>query len=321
MALARAYLLKRERTGAFPIELAVGITNRCNLDCVFCPQRFKRRPQGNMSLDLLEGVLDQAARYVDAVDLSFDGEPFLHPRWPECVEACHRRGIRTILQTNALLMNEPLAREVLAAGVDSITFSVDAVTASTYRKLKPSGDYERVVANVERFLRLARSRRRRPVTTVQFIRSPENSGEMKEFIRRWRGRGADYIRVKPLMNFAGSLGPAPRRCLRRPCILLWSSMAIHWDGAVPLCCMEIEGRTRMGDAGVETIREIFDNRAFREARALHLGGLAREHPVCRNCDVPTVSWPYVVGSTLVGDFTRRHLIAIFQRFSRLQSRR
>lgn len=321
IALAKSYLLRKDRLNAFPFEVALGITNRCNLDCVFCPRRFGRRPPGNMSLDLLKNLLAQVAPYVDAVDLSFDGEPFLHPQWVECVEACHQRGIRAILQTNALLMDESLAREVLAVGVDSITFSIDAATPETYFRLKPAGDFERVVANAERFLRLARSRSRRPVMTVQFIRTPENAPEVETFLRHWRGRGADYIRVKPLMNFAGSLGQSPRRPLRKPCILLWPSIAVHWDGAVPLCCMEIEGRTKMGDANKERLESIIDNEAFREVRELHLKGRAREHPVCRNCDVPTVSWPYVIGSTLVGDFARRHLIGIIQRFSSLQSRR
>ncbi len=320
IALAKSYLSRRERLNAFPFEVALGITNRCNLNCVFCPQKSGRRPQGNMSLDLLNAILDQVAPYVDAVDLSFDGEPFLHPRWVECVEACHRRGIRVILQTNALRLDESLAREVLAVGVDSITFSVDAAKPETYRRLKPAGDFGRVVANVEKFLHLARARRR-PVTTVQFIHTPENASELKTFLRHWRGRGADYLRIKPLMNFAGSLSPAPRRPLLKPCILLWSSIAVHWDGAVPLCCMEIEGRTKMGDANLESLEGIIDNDAFREMREMHLKKRAGERPVCRNCDVPTVSWPYVIGSTLVGDFTRRHLIGVLQRFSSLQSRR
>jgi len=85
--------------------------------------------------------------------------------------------------------------------------------------------------------------------------------------------------------------------------------------------MEIEGRTGMGDANLDSLKDIIDNKAFREVRKLHLSGRISEHPVCRNCDVPTVSWPFVLGSTLVGDFSRRHLIGVVQKFSKLQSRR
>jgi len=205
IGLARAYLTRRSKINAFPFEVSIGITNRCNLDCKFCPHRFSQRSQGNISLDLLNYLLDQMAPYIDAVDLSFDGEPFLHPRWVECIEACHRHGIRVILQTNNLLMDESLAREIISVGIDFIIFSIDAASEETYSLLKPSGDYSRVVSNVERFLHMSQQQRQRPYTMVQLVKTPENSHEVKPFIRLWKGKGADYIRIKPMFNFGGSI--------------------------------------------------------------------------------------------------------------------
>lgn len=313
LRVAGSYLLRRAQLEAFPLELQLGITNRCNLDCAFCPQRRSRKPKGEISLELLDHLLEQAAPYVDTVDLSFDGEPFLHSRWPECVAACRRRGVKAMLETNALLLDESLAREVLAAGLGSITFSLDADTEETYRKLKPGGDFGRAVANTERFLKLASGRKERPYIQVQFVRAPENEHEAAAFLERWRGRGADAVHVKPMLNFAGSCGPPPARPAWRPCLFLWTSLAVHWDGTVPLCCLEIEGRTEMGNAAEQPLKEIFSGPALAAVRRLHAAGRYREHPVCRGCDVPSVAWPLVLGAALVGDLVRRKLINIKDR--------
>ena len=314
LAIAGAYLRKRPELKAFPFEIQIGITNRCNLDCVFCPQSRSRKKKGKISLGLLDHILQQVKPYVDTVDLSFDGEPFLHPQWVECIEACHRHGIEAMLETNAMLMAPPLAREILKVGVGSITFSIDAASRNVYQRLKPGGDYDRVVANVENFLRLSREKRKRPYIQIQFVRTPDNAHEVRAFIRRWRGKGADVIRIKPMLNFGGSISPASPSPARRPCLFLWSSLSVQWDGIVPLCCLEIEGRTEMGDANEEPLSRIVDNEAFQKVRGLHLAGRYRNHPVCRNCDVPSVAWPFVIGAAFVGDLTRRKLINQVERF-------
>jgi MoaA/NifB/PqqE/SkfB family radical SAM enzyme len=319
LALVRSYLLRRERLNAFPFEIAIGITNRCNLDCSFCPHRISRRSQGNISLDLLDSLVGQIAPYADVIDLSFDGEPFLHPRWSECVRICHRHGVRAILQTNGLLVDAALGGEILEAGVDSITFSVDAATEETYRKLKPGGDYQLVVSNLERFLRMASGRPRRPSITIQFVRGPENKNEAEDFLRFWKGRGADFLRVKPMLNFGGTVSSGFTGGPASPCILLWTSLSIHWDGIVTLCCMDIEGRSPMGDAARDDLKNIVDNEAFRSIRRLHIQGRYAQCPVCRDCDVPPVAWYFALGSAFVNDMTRRELIRLVQRFGFLQN--
>ena len=171
-------------------------------------------------------MLDQIAPFANVVDLSFDGEPFLHSHWADCVEACHRRDIRAILQTNALLLDDSLAREILDVGVDSITISMDAATAETYRILKPGSDFKQVIDNVEHFLSLAQSRSRRSKITIQFVRGPDNRHEVQAFLRKWKNKGADFLRIKPMLNFGGSVDSGFQGEQKKPCILLWTSLSI-----------------------------------------------------------------------------------------------
>ena len=320
LALAKSYLLRKEELNAFPFEVAIGITNRCNFNCSFCPHRVSRRKQGEISLELLDSLVEQVSPYADVVDLSFDGEPFLHSAWEECIGICHRHRVRAIFQTNTLLMNEDVSRRILDSGLDAITFSIDAASPETYYRLKPGGDYELMINNVERFLDLAEPRKKRPHITLQFVRSPENRNELEQFKKRWKNRGADELRIKPMLNFAGSVESGFRGRQRRPCNLLWTSLSIHWDGIVTLCCMEIEGRSDMGDANRSTLKEIVDNEAFREIRRLHLKGEYDKNPICRGCDVPSVPWYFVLGATLIDDLTRRKMVSEAQRLGFLQNK-
>lgn len=321
IALASSYLRRRPSLPAFPFEIQIGITNRCNLDCIFCPQRKSKMKKGAIDLELLDHILDQVLPYVDTVDLSFDGEPFLHPRWIECLESCHHHGVLPMLETNALLLDNNLSRELLAVGVGSITFSIDAATSETYSQLKPSGDYGKVVKNVENFLNLAArvDKGKRPYIQVQFVRTEENSGEAEQFLKQWRGKGADVVHIKPMLNFGGSVGNLPGSSVQtRPCLFLWTSLSIHWDGTIPLCCLEIEGKTNMGSAARQSLADIVNNDNFHRIRELHASGRYREHPICRGCDVPSVAWPFVAGAAFVGDLTRRKIINWIERFQPLR---
>ena len=320
IALVRSYLTRQERLNAFPFEIAIGITNRCNLNCSFCPHRTSHRKQGDISLELLDSLVSQVSPYADVVDLSFDGEPFLHPRWEECIKICQRHSVRATLQTNALLMDDALAHRVLDSSLDSITFSIDAASADTYKRLKPGGDYLLAISNVENFLRLAQTRKKRPQTTLQFVRGPLNRHEVGSFQLYWKGKGADFIRIKPMLNFGGSVNSGFSGGRKKPCILLWTSLSIHWDGIVTLCCMDIEGRTYMGDASRTPLLEIVDGDPFRFVRRIHIEGDYSNHPVCLNCDVPSVAWPFVLGSAFVDDMTRRQLVRLTQKFGFLQNR-
>ncbi|HPJ72531.1 MAG TPA: SPASM domain-containing protein, partial [bacterium] len=252
--------------------------------------------------------------FVDMIDLSYDGEPFLHPQWDRCVRVCRDIGVKAQFETNCLLLDGERASAVLKSGLAAITLSIDAASEETYRSLKPSGDYGRVVANAEVFLALAARAPSRPYIQIQFVSTPQNRHEAAAFRRYWAGKGADAVHVKPMLNFGGSVGPAKNLAAVRPCIFLWTALAIQWDGKVPLCCLEIEGRTRMGDAAESGLRDIFRGKSFEDVRRLHVEGNYRRHPVCRDCWVPSVAWPFVLGAAFTGDLFRRKMINLLDRF-------
>ena len=118
----------------FPTVFYVEPTNDCNLSCIMCPCRKSRKPVGYMSFELFRDVVDQlAGRDVVQLNLHQASESLLHPRIAEMVAYAKERGLRRVrFATNATLLNEHLARDLIAAGLDSVTVSMDSSTAARY---------------------------------------------------------------------------------------------------------------------------------------------------------------------------------------------
>lgn len=98
-------------------------TTRCNFTCGFCAGRAM--PQGDLDWDHFAGFLDAHPELVH-VELQGEGEPMLHPRFFDMVEACRARGIRVGLITNGSLLSEDRVERLLGLGVASIHVSMES---------------------------------------------------------------------------------------------------------------------------------------------------------------------------------------------------
>jgi MoaA/NifB/PqqE/SkfB family radical SAM enzyme len=103
----RQTLLHGERYIIAPHHIQFSPTNRCNAKCPWCSCRNVDRTQV-MPLDEIQRMaLHFANLGTAAVTITGGGEPTLHPRFPEILEACSQRGIQIGLVTNGLLWTAP----------------------------------------------------------------------------------------------------------------------------------------------------------------------------------------------------------------------
>ncbi len=77
------------------------------------------------------------------------GEPLLRGDLPELLRACRRLGMITHLNTNGWLLDRPWAREIVAAGVDSLNVSLDGASPEVHDRVRgQNGAFERAVEAV-----------------------------------------------------------------------------------------------------------------------------------------------------------------------------
>lgn len=305
--LGRAYEEGREVVSAGPAVLYLEAAAVCNLRCPMCPTTIglPREPYRTTIFDLsllprLEKVLPGVARAF----LSGGGEPLLHPRFFDLVRALKRHRIEVYFNSNATLLHEEIRRRIIAAGVDTISFSVDAATPETYRRLRTPADFRQTLENIRGLDRLKRKLNSpRPFLNLQFTLWDENEHELEKMVPLAAELGINHLVIEPLTpvyNFdleyrafyethavpAERVLPALRRAsaAARKLGLIFSSHYLFaaQNPAPPKTCpqpwltfgVRVDGRVftccgmiePMGDLGRESFADIWNGPKYRELR-------------------------------------------------------
>jgi sulfatase maturation enzyme AslB (radical SAM superfamily) len=278
----------RDRAPRMPEIVQIESTNICNAKCVFCPRDEMQRRQGIMTVELFRKIVDECADLgITHIRMHNYGEAFMDRRLVEKVRYAKQKGIREVgMISNGSLITEPVARGMIEAGLDAINISVDASGKEVFEATRIGLKYDKVIANIERLLRLrTESGKRRPKLILSFVRQ-NNSADEAAFIEHWRSI-ADKIHVTDLHNWAGTLNTESD--VNYPCYRPWLTFTVLWDGRVSLCCADFDGKTILGNLNTQTIAEVWNAEPYRDVRREHLESGGPD--VCRACDLPRKDSP------------------------------
>jgi MoaA/NifB/PqqE/SkfB family radical SAM enzyme len=278
----------RDRSPILPEIVQIESTNICNAKCVFCPRDEMHRKQGIMSFDLFKKVVDEcAALGITHVRVHNYGEPFVDRKLVDKIRYAKQKGIREVgMISNGSLINEPVARGMIDAGLDAINISVDASGKEVFESTRLGLKYDKVIANIERIVRIrAELGKKRPKLILSFVRQ-NNSADEQAFIEHWRNI-ADKIHITELHNWGGTLNQESD--VNYPCYRPWLTFTVLWDGRVSLCCADFDGHTVLGDMTTSSIKEIWNGESYRAVRREHLESGGPD--VCRSCDLPRKDSP------------------------------
>lgn len=115
------YLIPRK-----PKNVQISVTNVCNFDCAMC-QRFDLKVNlKHLPFDLYKQILVKIDG-AENIILTGWGEPLTHPDIIEMIKLAKEKGMNVRFTTNGSLLNADMATKLLAAGIDSVTFSIDAI--------------------------------------------------------------------------------------------------------------------------------------------------------------------------------------------------
>ena len=281
---------RRTRLPHPPLRLWIESTNACNLRCVMCPTSLPEAPKrGFMDFALYAKIVDEAAAFAYDTNLHHRGEAVLHPELPRMIRYAHERGLRTMLHTNGTLLDAGKAREIVASGLDYLSFSFDGFERETYEKIRVRASFEQTVANIEGFLREKQARgSRTPYTVIEVInfagRGNADRGAQERFVQRFAGLPLDEVRIKEPHNWAGTVPEGQGADTRHfvPCTFPWFALVVFWDGTVVTCPQDFYGAYPVGDVRTSTPAGDLERRAAaatarRHARPGDLGlqGLRR----------------------------------------------
>ncbi len=184
----------------FPSKLFVETTTHCNLRCPMCAKQARDSAvvDGDMS-EATFAALEPAFPTLESLVLNGIGEPLMHPYLLEWVARARRVMPDSAwigFQSNGLLLDGPLARDLVTAGLDRICLSVDGVRPETFSKVR-EGENLRDMDRAFRVLDGARSRQPgcRLRVGAEFVTMRENLHQLPDTLRWVAERGADFFIV------------------------------------------------------------------------------------------------------------------------------
>lgn len=321
------YLRRRETLNALPVEYIVETTAKCNLYCPMCPRETFRQPKEDMTAEIFDRLVREAAHSAEHMMLIGLGEPFLDPEIFDRIEYCDRHRISTLLSTNGTLLDEAAARRLLRTPLAHVTLSFDGATRESFEFYRKGARFEKVRDNFVRFARMKHESGSRMHVVVQMVRMERNAGEVEDFVRFWNAvPGVDQVRIKE--DETNLMRPAAGHEAgdwKHPCHYLWRGpMYVKHNGDVYPCCQSyMLGGTPVGRIGGQPLEAIWNGAAMREMRRLHARGRAGEIGICSRC-CTTIPHPLLVaGSLLLHGKTVRRLLPAVERlvyFSKLPAR-
>lgn len=305
-----------------PVILTVETGNLCNLRCPYCFTGAEElgRSRSMMSLDLYRRLMDELGDRLFLIELYNWGEPLLNKDLEDMIAIAHNKGVSTFISTNLSLkppvFDEARAERLVRSGLSVLACSIDGATQQVYEQYRVRGDLDAVLRNV----RIVNDAKRKlGVTTPQLVWEyhvfPHNRHEIEQ---------ARAMAEELGMTFAVSKGWIPGDDWDRSayefigagragrCDFLWQRAVVHNDGGVSACCglyykeddfgaVRSEPAVALSALTRERFRDVWNNRQFRESRALFTkaGRPDRyQDSVCFDCP-----------ATLMWDGFRRHVAA------------
>jgi hypothetical protein len=269
----------------FPLHVDFEASFRCNLKCPMCFRpHIDRKDYGDMAFELYQKGIDECAEHgLYSIRLSWRGESTLHPRLVEMVAYAKLKGIKEVsFITNGTLLNESLSNELIQAGLDYITISVDGLPRH-YNRLRAPSTYDGVTERIRRLYELkTRTGAGYPLVKVQAIWTYVK--EDPETFYRHFCPITDNISFDPENDY--SLRDVPQDDAF-VCQYPWQRITITWNGGIPLCISDWNASTLIGDLRRQTIREVWLGAEMNHYREQQRNRKRLSIACCRQCHRPS----------------------------------
>jgi len=268
------------------------------------------RKTGQVNLNDFQQWIDSMAAHLIHVNLYFQGEPFIHPEFLRLVEYAHKRKIFTGTSTNGHFMNESIARDVIASGLDQLIISIDGVTQEVYEQYRIHGKLDKVLESTRALVKQKElMRSATPHIVFQFLVVAPNEHQIPEVFKLANELGVDEVRLKTAQVYdyrnGNSLLPSDERysryvrkedgtyrvknSLENQCWRMWSGCVITWDGRVVPCCFDKDATHALGSVREHSFKEIWNGNAYNQFRRTLLESRAGID-ICANCSEGTKVW-------------------------------
>lgn len=291
-----------------PFVLFIEPTNVCNFRCVACPESFPDYQQlagyyQRMPMSLYQKLIKDMKEIapIKAVKFYHEGEPLLNPELATMIRMVVDEGItdRTELTTNASLLSEKRAIELIESGLKYITISIYSVEEKDHRTITQNKIGPQQIAQNVANLRRIRDMRalKTPLIRAQYLHeSPEGEAAFREayrgiaddlgvqFRHNWNGsdnRDNQLVTISYAPDEAGRQNEFRHR--KETCPEPFYTLCIKANGDVTPCCIDWDGKLKVGSVLTHSLKEIWRGEALYQIQRMHVAKRRSEVVACRDC--------------------------------------
>ena len=270
-------------------KVYVEITNRCNLQCEFCPGT--KRPPRDMRPEEFARLAPEIQKVTGFVYFHVMGEPLFHPQLSRMLEIAEQHKLRVILTTNGTLLAEKAEMLLSSPSLHKVNISLHSMEANGVLSLNTyiracgafakSAGAKKIICclrlwNLDGEVPGLRQMNEKILQTLhETFPEPwaENSKGFRLAPRVFLEWGQRFEWPDSTSRDRGSIGF---------CQALRDQAGILSDGTVIPCCLDHEGELALGNAFAEPLSQILNSP---QARAIYEGFSRRQRvaELCRHC--------------------------------------
>ena len=278
----------------FPIQLDFELNASCNLKCPMCPISAES-PKGKgkstwFDFEFYKELIDYSVKHgTKAIKLNYINEPLIRNDFIKFIDYAKTKGIVDIyFSTNGILLSEKVSENLIKSGLTRLQVSIDAVTQDTYDKVRPGGSLEKVIANLENFLKIKKKLNSTiPLVRVNFVKTTLNEFELDKFINFWNDKVdmigvQEFIKPTKVTNEIKSKKSFKKKNFK--CSFPFKQLVINNEKQVlPCCTFWGEELALQKISKPEDLKKAWTSEKMKNLREKHLNGQYYDIPQCKNC--------------------------------------
>lgn len=283
-----------------PLRINIDPCDVCNFKCDFCFQSKEKEFRGNvMTVEMFEKAIVQLKEFdapINVIHLYGLGEPFLNRNLPQFIRRIKEENAAKEVKTttNGSLLTHSLIDELVEAGLDEITISLNGLKDEDFERIVNTKIcFDRMLDNIQYLYAHKRSCH----VHIKIIGDYFSKKEQEYFVKII-GEYADTINIDGATNhWSGFKDTAKEQQQYKVgggtfkewpvCAFCFYELAVHSDGSVSPCSADWQkDKQNLGNITESSLKEIWESEKRREMLISFLKGTKNPYAACRECEYP-----------------------------------
>ena len=267
-----------------PSILVIELSSMCNAKCTMCYKEESNRIKEHMDYELFKKIVDDAqSSNIDKIQLSFYGESLLYPQLIDAISYIREKIPKAFItiNTNGMLLNPKLAKEMLDAGINSIAISIEGNNREEYENIRLKLKWNILKENIKAIREMIDKGKYSTKIGIMGLNVGDIQIDEKEYIKTW-GEYADTMFVRNEFELNDKKRESSFHKLM-PCNKILSQIVVMTSGDVTMCAYDWEAEVKYGNIKDNTLIELWNNPALKKKRSMHLWGKKKQVKLCDNC--------------------------------------